>query len=384
MIFPDYQANSIANLMQSLAESRGGDIGLYQPLDGLDIQALRAARNVVLLIIDGLGYDYLSQHPHSCLHRHLHANITSVAPPTTAAAVSTFLTGLAPQQHALTGWFTYLRELGSVVTVLPYVLRAGGPPLGESNRPATALLNLPSFFDRLTVDCYSVMPDWMLSSEFNRMLTGRATAVPYSGYQHCFDEVARLCRLSSKKYLYAYWAGFDGLAHEHGVASKEVAAHFQALDRAFEKLLGELQGSDTILLVCADHGFIDAPAGRRLNLADHPPLKACLQAPLCGEPRLAYCYVRHDKRRQFESYVEQNLSHAAELFVSQTLIEKHLFGLGKPHPELSARVGDYTLVMKENYVITGQLPGDAPLQMVGYHGGLSHAEMHVPLVLAQC
>ena len=384
MIFPDYQSNSIANLMQSLAESRGGDVGLYPPLAGLDRQTLKAARNVVLFVIDGLGADYLSQHPHSCLYQHLHAKITTVAPPTTAAAVSTFLTGLAPQQHALTGWFTYLRELGSVVTVLPYVLRAGGPSLGESNRHATALLNLPSFFDRLAVDSYSVMPDWMLSSEFNRMVTGRATPVAYRGYQHCFDEVARLCRLASKTYIYAYWAGFDALAHEHGVASQTVATHFHKLDQAFEKLLAELEGSDTALLVCADHGFIDSPAEHRLNLADHPLLKECLQVPLCGEPRLAYCYVRHNKRQPFEAYVQQNLSHAAELFASQALVEKNLFGLGDPHPELSARIGDYTLVMKDNYVITGRLPGDAPLQMVGYHGGLSHAEIYVPLVLAQC
>jgi hypothetical protein len=381
IIFPDYQGSSIANLMQTLASVRGGDVGLYPPLEGLDAQPLANARNVVMLVIDGLGYEYLSQYPDSHLYKHLHSKIMAVAPPTTTASVSTYLTGLAPQQHGLTGWFTYLRELGSVVTILPWVLRAGGPQLGESGRVAMELLNLHSFFDRLAVDTYSVMPDFLQGSEFNRMVSGQASLVPYGTYQQCFDEVARLCRNTRKKYVYAYWAGFDMLAHGFGVGSEQVASHFLELDQAFDKLVDQLAGSDTALLVSADHGFVDAPPEKRIDLSDHPELKACLQVPLCGEPRLAYCYVRHDRRPQFEDYVEQNLSGIAQLYVSQDLVDENLYGLGDAHPELANRTGDYTLVMEDNHVMIDSLPGDTTPQLVGYHGGLSSQEIYVPLIL---
>ena len=381
IIFPDYQGNSIANLMQTLASARGGDVGLYPPLEGLDAEPLVEARNVVMLVIDGLGYEFLSQYPDSCLYRHLHSRLMAVAPPTTTASVSTYLTGLAPQQHGLTGWFTYLRELGSVVTILPWVLRGGGPQLGESGRAVTELLNLPSFFDRLAVETYSVMPDFLLESEFNRMMSGQASLVPYGTYQQCFDEVARLCRNDQKKYVYAYWAGFDTLAHGFGVGSEKVASHFLELDRCFEKLVDELTGSDSVLLVSADHGFVDAPPEKRINLADHPELKDCLQVPLCGEPRLAYCYVRYDKRRQFEAYVENNMSGIARLYPSHDLVDNQLYGLGEAHPELASRTGDYTLVMENNHVIIDSLPGDEIPQLVGYHGGLSSQEVYVPLIL---
>ena len=201
LIFPDYRGNSIANLMQTLAAARGGDVGLYPPLAGLDVQSLTEARNLVMLVIDGLGYEFLSQYPDSCLYQHLHSKLMAVAPPTTTASVSTYLTGLAPQQHGLTGWFTYLRELGSVVTILPWVLRGGGPQLGESGRVVEDLLRLPSFFNRLAVDTYSVMPAFLQGSEFNRMVSGQAILVPYDTYQQCFDQVARLCRNERKKYI---------------------------------------------------------------------------------------------------------------------------------------------------------------------------------------
>jgi hypothetical protein len=380
-IFPDYHGNSIANLMQTLASARGGDVGLYPPLEGLDIQPLADARNVIMLVIDGLGYEFLSQYKDSCLYQHLHSKIMAVAPPTTTTSVTTYVTGLAPQQHGLTGWFTYLRELGSVVTILPWVLRGGGPQLGEAGRAVTELLNLPSFFDRLSVETYSVMPDFLQGSEFNRMVSGLASRVPYSTYQQCFDEVARLCRNDRKKYVYAYWAGFDMLAHGFGVGSEQVAAHFLELDQAFEKLVDQLAGSDSALLVSADHGFIDAPPQKRLDLANHPELKACLQVPLCGEPRLAFCYVLHNKRRQFEDYVAKNLSGVLQLYLSQHLADKNLYGIGKAHPELASRTGDYTLVMKDNHVIIDNLPGDNPQQLMGYHGGLSSHEVFVPLIL---
>lgn len=383
LIFPDYQGNSIANLMQTLATARDGDVGLYPPLAGLDTQPLTEARNLVMLVIDGLGYEFLSQYPDSSLYQHLHSKLMAVAPPTTTASVSTYLTGLAPQQHGLTGWFTYLRELGSVVTVLPWVLRGGGPQLGESGRAATKLLQLPSFFDRLGVETYSVMPDFLLGSEFNRMVSGQATLVPYGTYQQCFDAVARLCRNDRKKYVYAYWAGFDMLAHGFGVGSEQVASHFVELDRAFERLVDQLSGTDSVLLVSADHGFVDAPPEKRIDLADHPELKACLQAPLCGEPRLAYCYVRHDLRSQFENYVENNLSGIAQLYHSHDLVANKLYGLGEAHPELASRTGDYTLVMQDRYVIIDKLPGDNPPQLVGYHGGLSGEEVYVPLILVE-
>jgi hypothetical protein len=213
------------------------------------------------------------------------------------------------------------------------------------------------------------------------MVSGRATPVPYGTYQQCFDEVARLCRIAGRKYVYAYWAGFDMLAHGLGVGSEQVATHFRELDRALEKLADQLSGSDTALLVSADHGFVDAPPHKRIDLSAHPELKSCLQVPLCGEPRLAYCYVRYEKRQQFENYIEKNFSGMAQLFASKDLVDKNLYGLGEAHPELAHRTGDYTLVMKDNHVVIDSLPGDATAQLVGYHGGLSSQEIFVPLVL---
>ena len=49
---------------------------------------------------------------------------------------------------------------------------------------------------------------------------------------------------------------------------------------------------------------------------------------------------------------------------------------------LAERVGDYTLLMKDRYVIKDWLPGEGRFMHVGVHGGLTREELYVPLVVA--
>ena len=106
--------------------------------------------------------------------------------------------------------------------------------------------------------------------------------------------------------------------------------------------------------------------------------------PLCGEPRLAFCYVHPGLENAFETYVREHFSDQAALFPSRQLLEEGWFGRGSPHPGLQHRIGHYALVMKDNWMITGRLPGERPLQHIGVHGGVSPEEMYVPLVYAEC
>jgi hypothetical protein len=376
----------IVNLMSSIMSAYGHESAYYPPLTILPPVMLQEAQNVVLLVIDGLGYDYLTQYGiGSTLQQHLQDQITSVAPPTTATAISTFLTGLAPQQHGLTGWYTYFREIGTVLAVLPFKTRCGGIPLSQSGISAEDLFDHVPVFNHLNVRSYSVSPDWIANSDFNRAHLGCSELVPYQGVAQCFTAISQTARKhNDRKYIYAYWPGLDSLAHEHGVNSDVVRSHFSELDACFAKLLTDLADTDTLIMISADHGFVDVSPENRIQVEMHPELKDCLSVPLCGEQRLAYAYVHAEKRVTFEHYINQYLTDEVGLYHSEELRETNLFGLGKSHPELVSRTGDYTLVMKEGYVIKDQIPGEGPFEMVGYHGGLSSQEMYVPLIVARC
>ena len=382
-LIPDYRGGSIVNLMSSLVIALGGEPSFYPPLRCLDPLALEESRNLALIVIDGLGYHHLTTKArHTRFHRYLRGPMTSVFPTTTATAVTTFLTGEAPQQHALTGWHMYLEEIGSVMAVLPFQQRTGAPaPKASPVDPASVFVPRP-IFDRIPVPAYTVAPDWIIHSPFNAAYSGKSEKRPYHTLQEFFRVVARtLTEGSKRKYVYAYYPEVDRLAHEHGIESRRVATHLVELDAAFGWFLKQIAGTGTTVIVTADHGVIDTQSDRRIDLARHPALADTLRLPLCGESRAAYCYVRPEKCERFKSYVETHLAGKAVLFESETLIKENYFGLGPPHPRLRGRVGDYTLVMQDNYTIKDWLPGEKKHTHIGVHGGLSEEEIYVPLIV---
>ncbi|MEH6826037.1 MAG: hypothetical protein V7629_19250, partial [Motiliproteus sp.] len=74
MLTPDYDC-SIVNLISALAGSRAPAADLYPPLAQLE-DARCEQRPVVLLVIDGLGYQFLQQFPDSALARHTVQRLT--------------------------------------------------------------------------------------------------------------------------------------------------------------------------------------------------------------------------------------------------------------------------------------------------------------------
>lgn len=381
---PDYRGGSIVNLTASLILARGGEEGLYPPLSCIDRDALEGARNIVLMVVDGLGYEYLLRHGRGgVLHSHLKGRLTSVFPSTTATAITTFLTGTAPQQHGLTGWFMYVRQMDGVLAVLPFTPRCATPASAPGISPEE-LFDQRSLFDRIEGPSYQVTPDRIANSHFNVAYRGAAMTVPYRSMTQFIGLIERTVKADARhKFVYAYWPDLDKLGHEHGTASNSVATHFAQLEYALERLIGALKGSQTTLIVTADHGMIDTGPEGVIEVSDHPELAQALIRPLCGERRAAYCYVDPAKAQQFESYVRDALADYATLINSEDLIAQGYFGLGDPHPALRERIGDYALLMKDRYVIKDWVPGERRHVLLGVHGGLSAEELHVPLVVIE-
>lgn len=380
---PDYTGGSIVNLMRSLGDWCGAAPTPFAPVPEL-AQRLAEAQRVVLLVIDGLGTEVLqAQAPGSVFDRARVRDLTSVYPPTTASAVTTLLSGQAPRQHGLTGWFMHFRELGAVTAVLPFMPRYGRKTLTDAGAAITSVVDCASFFATIPQASQTLMPAAICDSDFSRRLGGPATRIPYQSLEDFAAVLGDICRgKSDAAFTYAYWSEFDYLCHVHGPSGEEPAHHLAELDRALAPVFDACAAHGTVLLAVADHGFIDSGADERIDLAQHPELAAMLTLPLCGEPRTAYCYVRAACVHDFERYVADVLGDKVRAVRSEQLIEEGWFGPGQSHPELAARIGDYTLQMRERYTISDRIAGERELRLNGVHGGTSAAEMFVPLMIA--
>jgi hypothetical protein len=383
-VLPDYRGGGLLNLIVSCANSRGG-VSRHPPLGALPPAELGGARNVLLVLIDGLGYNYLtSRGAGGALASRLAGRMTSVFPSTTASAITTSFTGLAPAEHGLTGWFTWFPEADTIAAPLPFTPRGKGESLeARGIAPATIYRGKP-IFDTLDVDSYVVSYRPIVDSSYNRHFCGSARRLAYDDLAGFVAQTEAAVKTGDgRKFVYAYYPDFDATSHRFGVSSDQTATVFAAIDAAFADLVRRLAGTDTAVVLTADHGFIDCPEEKALDTANCPGLGALLARPLTGERRVAFCHVLPGRQEEFAARAAQWLEGKADVIPGRVAIDKGWFGSGDRHPRIAERPGDFVLMMRDNYTVKDWLPGEPRHLHIGNHGGMSADEMYIPLVFAR-
>lgn len=381
MFKPDYSGGSIANLMGSLTLASGGEP--RQPvMRDFDHTAWNDTEHLVQFIIDGLGWDILQSYgADTFLAKHVVRKLTSVFPSTTASALTTLQTGYTPLQHALTGWFVWLKELGTASTILTFTPRWEWRTYIEANVDFHRIYNFDPLYPTLDRDCARVASSGYKGSAYSQI-----TGVDAREYGvNTMDDILQQTRMAvdeaqGRSLTYVYWPVYDSTCHKFGSYSDEAKAQLAEVDKAVEKLAEMLQGKNARIIITADHGFTNVTPETRLDVEDYPDIVECLNIPLCGEPRLPYAYIKPEMTARFEALVEKHLGHCCTLKTRQQVLEENWYGVGEPNPKWADRVGDYILFMHDGWVLTHAVLNETPPPFVGYHGGPSETEMHVPLI----
>ena len=117
IVYPDYK-NCIANVPNSILKYYGAELaGESLPL--LDAQMTKPYKNVVLLLLDGMGKYILEKHlsENGAFRKNVRGFYSSVFLSTTTAATTSLLSGLQPCEHAWLGWDCYYPQIDKNVTV---------------------------------------------------------------------------------------------------------------------------------------------------------------------------------------------------------------------------------------------------------------------------
>jgi hypothetical protein len=375
---PDYAGGSLVNLVASIVASRGGK-PLHPPLRNFALAS--AATNLVLLIIDGLGDNYLMRHgAGSELARRRRRSLTSVFPSTTASAITTSYTGRTPLEHGLTGWFTYFGEAGCVSAALPFRSRGDMAPLTIRGVSAEQIFTVPSLFGALPLRSIVVTYRDIIDSHYNTVHCRGAERVAYGNADELVEQIERAVKASDeRKFIYAYWPHYDAISHRFGCESAQAARELEIIDAAFGALLSRLAGTDSLVVATSDHGFIDVAPEESLELpAGFFPL---LKFPLCGERRVAYCHVHAPA--DFAKRAQDWLGDKADVTPSRQLVDDGWFGPGEAHPRFAERIGDVAIVMRNRYTVKDWTPGEPRWLHIGNHGGTHEDEMLIPLIVEE-
>ena len=240
---------------------------------------MATARQVVLLLLDGLGWEQLQARAAIAptLATMPGSAITTVAPSTTASALTSITTGLTPGEHGLVG---YRMELaGEVLNVLRWHGDRGD--LRRKFAPAETQPFEPFMGERVAVVSKAELESTAFTEAHLRGTEQvgwrTASSLPLIVGQH----LRRGDRL-----VYAYYDGIDKIAHERGFG-EFYDAELRAADRMVADLLAVLPRG-AVLLVTADHGQVDV--GDRIVTPHADVLR--FTRDLSGEGRFRWLHAK--------------------------------------------------------------------------------------------
>ncbi|MBX3679129.1 MAG: alkaline phosphatase family protein [Rhodocyclaceae bacterium] len=384
-VLPDYRGGSILNLVESLTRRLGARPQPdAPPLRDEGVLGGLPAGKVVLLVIDGLGDHYLRcRGQGSLMLSERRGSLTSVFPSTTASAVTTLSTGLAPATHGLNGWVTR-DHLGALILPLPMVDATDERPLASPFH-RRRLFPYRTLFQRIERMSVVVSPAWLINSTYSRRHNRGAKRLPYDSLETLDDSIfSALAGSGRDVFVHAYYPGFDSLAHDVGIGSEALAEEFWRIDAMFGRLANRLAGSGTLTIVTADHGLIDAPLEEICLLGAHRELADMLAQPLWGERRAAWCALRQGAGSEFSDALKDAFDTRVDALPAEQLTGMGLLGPGPAHRDLATRVGDMLLLPRAAGTLVNEVGIDGVSPMRAVHGGLSPVEMEVPLIALRC
>ena len=330
-------------------------------------EAVQGARVTVLLVLDGLGWDALRAHPEQMPNLTAMAGgpITTVVPSTTAAALTSITTGLAPSVHGVIGFRIALD--GDVLNVL-------GFQLAKSKRapdPFTVQRHAPFLGRPAVVVSGAAFRD----SGFTKVHMRDARYVGYRAESTLVEHLRMLSR-GDDPFVYAYYPGIDEVAHAYGLHDGFYPAELHAADRLVGDVLAALP-PDAALVVTADHGQSHVgpdgwrPLGR---VADYVGFGS-------GDARFRYLHARKGGGAELVEAARDEFGTEAWVFSRDELLDGGWLG-PDPSPATRRRVGDVVLAAHDGVAfVDPAMPRETHL--VSAHGSLTAAEMLVPLVAAR-
>lgn len=360
--------------------------------------------NVVLFALDGLGWSEWRRQTGSGFFGAMDSKgravpITTVFPSTTAAALTTLVTGLTPQEHGLVEWFLYLKEAGMVIQTLPFspVGARGSDALLSKVNPRVLFHGEPIFarLKREGVHSHSYLSRYISRSAYSR-LAHAASSVHGS---NSLSDLAVMLRRTLESgrgpsFHYVYWSSIDTLEHVYGPGGEEsyleAAGVSYALKTGLLDRLGRDTASKTLLVVTADHGHVYSPMKDATWLNDHRRVTRSLargqngKAVLpWGSPRDVYLRIQDDRLDETYGYLSEELEDTASVVKTADAVASGLFGKGEPSAAFKERVGNIMVLPRGTRSVWYRYPRVEPPSLTGQHGGLHRDEMTVPFAVAR-
>jgi len=357
-IAPRFGADCVTGLIPAILDPNAPDFPALP-------EGVADARAVVVLVIDGLGWKQLQgrQRLAPVMSEMSGGPVTTVAPTTTAAALTSIVTGAPPGLHGMVGY--RIDVSGQVLNTLRW-----STPRGDARKsiPPDKFQPLEPFLGHRPVVVQNAI---FAKSGFT---TAHLRGVRHSGWRTLPTLAVEVRRAlaSGEPFVYAYYDGIDKIAHEFGFG-EHYEAELSAVDRLVTEIMMSLPRGAS-LVVTADHGQIDCTGGR-VELDTEVKRLIDRQS---GEARFRWLHADPGRKRDLLAAAEAGHGDQAWVRTVETIIDDGWFG-DTVTDDARARLGDVALVAKGTNWFADPVDG-GKIELIGRHGSLTSDEVLVPML----
>ena len=367
-VSPAYHDRSLGDVLPAVAAAMGADAGL-----GVSSFVLPPAQRYVVFLVDGLGYELLREHPddapflHSLLDDEPAATVG--VPSTTATSLTSLGTALTPGMHGVVGYTSRIPGSDRLLNAL----------LWDADVEPREWQPHPTAFARLSAA--GVHTTVVNKRDFaNSGLTvAGSRGAEFIGADKVGERLAAVVQASSAcpSLTYMYDGDLDWTGHAYGVSSLQWRQELSMIDAAAEQLRESLP-PDVRVVVVADHGMVDSPAERRIDVDDHPELREGVSL-VGGEARFRQLYCRGGAVEDVAATWREMLGDRAWVLTRDEALRRGWFG--ELSSDVRPRIGDVLVACHDDYAVLSRSAFPIETKLVGLHGSLTPAEMLIPILV---
>ncbi len=362
--------NNILAVSNSLLKYYG--LPIYHPsLDILDKKLLNKHKNIILLILDGMGIDLIEKNlsKDSFIRQHIIAQISSVFPPTTAAATTAFHSGLSPWESGWLGWMCYYRKYDEIIETFRNKAFYSGKKM-ETPAPYKDILKYETIYEKIIKNNPSI--------EYHKIFPSFEVGGVDSFQEMCDKIIALATKNDNSKLFCAYWIEPDHSTHQYGTNSNEVKNILLDIDYNIQKLNNSLK--DSLVIISADHGEIDV---EEIYLNKYSELCNTFLRPPALEARFITFFIKENNEKYFYSKFKEIFENDFHLYTKEEFLGSGILGSGKMHSEVPNFLGQFVAISKGNKSLRYSTGEKEFKSLKADHAGLSKEEMFVPLILLE-
>lgn len=318
---------------------------------------LPTASGAVCLLIDGLGLNNLlvsSAHARFLTRNLSPTKLLSTLPSTTATALTTLATGLAPNSHQIFGYSYFNRRQMEEMSYLNSFV---------SFKDSQHLATYPQLADEANI--FFVAPRKYENSGFTGLTFRNATYVGIDDLNARFEAASKL---AAGSVVYLYVPELDQIGHKIGWQSQAWLSKLEDLDSLAAQISTSLTRQGFGLVITSDHGMVDVLAENQIELADYFPDAIAVTS----DPRARFLYFERPEQVEAALDVSNELEAFGEIVSASELSS-----------DFNSRNPDLVLFAKGKFAFYDRrFNSPKSRDMVGQHGSFSDDELKIPLVLA--